>query len=259
MNKVRVALSLMIVILFILTPLQIFAKDKQRIFDEASLLTEAEVENLESLAAKASKKREVDFVVLTTDGEHGIDLETYVGDFADDSFKENVVILGIDLKESDVIILGFEKGKDLLDNDRATKVREKITPYLSDGEYFIAFETFMTTSERYMRYRPGVDPDNIFFKTAWQIVFAILISAIITFIMVRNVNPKVTTTPATYRNEQLTRILRKRDRYVRTTVTKSYRPRNNNRSGGSGGGRGGGSSFGRTSSGRSYSGSRGKF
>jgi len=257
-KKFQAITTFLIVLIFLFIPFQTFAEDKQRIFDEANLLSESEIVQLEKLAATNSHKQETDFVVLTTEGEHGIDLEVYMGDFADDHFKGNAVLLGIDLKQSDVMVMGFEKGQDLIDNDRATKVREKVTPYLSDGDFFTAFETFITTSERYMRYRPGVDPDNIFFKTSWQIIFAIVLGSLITFIMVRNVNPKVTTTPATYRNEQLTRILRKRDRYIRTTVTKSYRPRNNNRSGG-GGGRSGGSSFGRTSSGRSYSGSRGKF
>lgn len=257
MNKFRLVALISIAFIFLFIPLQTFAQEKQRIFDEANLLSETEIAKLEELATTHSSKQETDFVVLTTDGEHGIDIEIYMGDFADEHFKGDAVLLGIDLKESDVMVMGFGKGQDRLDNDRATKVREKVTPYLSDGDYFTAFETFITTTERYMRYRPGVNPDNIFLKTSWQLIFAIVLGSLITFVMVRNVNPKVTTTPATYRNEQLTRILRKRDRYVRTTVTKSYRPRNNNRSGG--GGSGGGSSFGRTSGGRSYSGSRGKF
>lgn len=265
MNKFRSVVLIFIAFIFLFIPLQVFAQDKQRIFDEANILTESEVEKLESLAEEASEKQKADFVILTTDGEHGIDLEAYMDDFTEeqqigyDPVEGNAVLLGIDLKESDVMIMGFEKGKERVDNDRAAQIREKITPYLSDENFFTAFEIFITTTERYMRYRPGVDPDNIMFKTSWQIAFAVLLGAIITFIMVRNINPKVTTTPATYRNDQLTRILRRRDRYVRTSVTKSYRPRNNNRGGGSGGGRRGRSSYGRTRSGRSYSGSRGKF
>jgi len=246
-----------------LVPVNVLAKDKQRIFDDANLLTEMEIVQLEKVAAKHSKKRKTDFVVLTTSGEHGIDIQKYMDDFYDDQGlgydkkHGNTVLLGIDIKNSDVMIMGFYKAEDYLDNERATKVRDEITPHLSDGKYFAAFEKFIVTADRYMKYRPGVNPDNIFFKTFWQLIFALVTGAIITFIMVRHTNPKVTTTAATYRNDQYTRILSKRDRYIRTSVTKKYRPRNkNNRRGGGGGG---GSSYGRTSGGHSYSGSRGKF
>src|SRR5690625_894929 len=261
-NRFLTITSAIFIFMFLFIPQEIFAQNKQRIYDEANILNDQEIERLEQLAMKYSDKQATDFVILTTDGKDGTDIENYMADFYDheglgyDQKHGNAALLGINLQESDVMVMGFYKAKERLDNDRSTKVREKVTPYLSDQEYFEAFETFIITAADYMRYRPGVNPDNIFYKTSGQLISAIVLGALITFIMVRNVNPKDTTTPATYRNDQHTRVLRKRDRYIRKSVTRKRRPRNNNRSEERGGG---GSSFGRTSGGHSYSGSRGKF
>src|SRR5699024_8933894 len=133
-------------VIIMTVPSNIFAQDKQRIFDDANLLTESEIVKLEKMSAEYSKKQDTDFVVLTTDGEHGIDIQKFMDDFYDDQGlgynkkHGNTALLGIDIKNSDVMILGFYKAEDYLDNDRATKVRDEITPHLSDGKYFAAFE-----------------------------------------------------------------------------------------------------------------------
>jgi len=255
----KVFLVLIIAFILFLFPIKGLAQTKQFVYDEANILSNKEINHLEEQAVKSAKKRGINFYILTTDGEHDIDIEEYMASFVDERLpEENVILVGIDLKHSDVMIMGFGKGKERLDNERATMVREEITPYLSDGEFYKAFNRFILTAENYVKYRPGVNPNNILLKTTWQLLFATLLGGIITFISVRNVAPKDTTTLATYQRDELTKVIRKKDRFIRRTVSKQYRPRNNNQ-GGRGGGGGMSSGGGRTSGGRSYSGSRGKF
>ena len=255
---IRLFFPFLILFIFLL-PQEILADSKEFIVDEAGILTDQEVKKLEEQAGKDGKKRDISFYILTTDGEDGIDIEQYMTSFVDEQAKEkNIILLGIDMKESDVMIMGFDKGKERLDNERASQVREKITPYLSEGEFYQAFELFIKTSEDYLRFRPGVNPDSFLFKTTWQLLFALALGGVITLISVSNVGPKDTTSARIYQNDKQTKILRRKDRFIRRTVSKQYSPRNKNQ-GGRGGGGGFSSGAGRTSGGRSYSGSRGKF
>jgi len=236
--------------------------DKQRIYDFAELLTDEEVEKLESLAEKYSHKRETDFVMITVqDSEQ--DMETYMDDFYDeeglgyDQAHGNTALLGLDMSERDVVLMGFKKAETYLDPNRLTQIREKITSLLSDRDYFSAFEAYISLSAKYMKFKPGVNPENPLYNTWIQLVIAIGMAAFIVWMMARSVEPKMETTSRTYQDTERTKIIKKRDRYIRRTVTKRRKPKQNNKSGGVGGGNRG--SVGRTRAGHSRSASRGKF
>lgn len=231
---------------------------KQRIYDHAKLLSDTEIEKLEKVAVKYSDKRNTEFIIVTVEDSEK-DLQIYMDDFYHEKFGEtdvNVAMLGLNMKERDVILSGYSEMHKKLDPDRLTIIREKITPSLSEGDYFTAFESFITLSAKYMQYREGVNPANPLFNTWVQLAIAVGIAAFIVWTMARSVEPKATTTSATYRDMERTKILGKRDRYIRTTVTKRRKPKQSS----SGGGRGGGGrSVGRTSGGTMRSSSRGKF
>lgn len=262
MKNSRLYVTLSFLFLFIVAfmmPHLTSAETNQLIYDDANLLSEKEINKLEDLAAKNSSKRETDFIIVTLDGESGIDIEQYMADFYDekgfgyDKTHGNAVMLGIDLKNRDVMLMGFYKAKERLDGNRLSKIREHITPDLSDGNYYSAFQKYLSLAEKYIQYRPGVNPDNIFYKTWAQLLFALGSSVVIIWLLVRNVNPKITINAQTYRDDSKTRIIRKQDHYIRTSLTKRRKPQDSNKSGG------GGSSGGRTGGGHSYSSSRGKF
>lgn len=230
---------------------------KQRIYDDAGLLTAEEIMSLEEIANEFSIKQETDFIILTTkDAEK--DITKYMEDIYDeqafgyDKAHGNTAILTMDMKSRDVELAGFYKAKTYLDNERLGLIRKKITQDLSNENYFEAFETFIVTADEYMEYKPGVNPENIFFKWWFQIIISLGIAGLIVGTMAYNSGGRVTTNVRTYMDSNNTEILRRKDRYMRKTVTKRRKPSNNNRSGGSGGG-------GMTSGGHSHSGSRGKF
>lgn len=255
-----IVLTLICLFIPILMPIFSFAQtDKQRIFDEANLLSTEEVAELEKIAQEYGEKQETDFIILTQKNPEK-DMKKVMADFYDNEAfgynarYGNTVMLGLDMTNRDVVLLGFGKGKTHLDPDRLTSVREKITPALSDGDYYAGFISFIKISDKYMKFKPKVNPENPLYKTWGQLAVAVALGAIVVIAMAWHVKPKMTTKPSTYRDENRTRILQKRDKYLRTTVTKRKKPTQNN-SGGSGGGGG----YGRTSGGHSYSSSRGKF
>ena len=268
-KKIYLKLVLLFIILFLFLPIitnkvAAVPDTKQRIYDFAELLTSEEIDELENISQKYSAKRETDIIVLTTRDSSFKDIVEYVEDFYDDEAfgydkpHGNTAILTIDMKNRDVYLVGFYKGERYLDDSRLDLIRYKITPDLSDGNYYKAFKTFIKTTYKYMGIKPGVDPDNILFNLWFQIIASLSIGGIVVGIMAHNSSGRVTVNEGTYRDFNNSRIIDRRDNYIRTTTSKHRKPSdNNNRSGGNSGiGRGGG---GVTSGGHSHSGSRGKF
>ena len=235
------------------------AATKQNVYDFASLLTDEEVAQLEDLANTYGAKRETSFVILTIADPAGKDIVDYTEDFYDekalgyDKPHGNTAILTIDMKNRDVYLAGFYKAEQYLDDSRLDLIREKITPDLTDGNYYKAFQSFMETSSKYMGIRPGVNPDNPLFNLWIQLLISIGIAGIVVGLMVYSSGGKVTVNDRTYMDVSNSKVLDRRDAYVRKTVTRQRKPSNNNNNGGGGGG--GGVSRG----GHSHSGSRGSF
>ncbi|WP_251553492.1 TPM domain-containing protein [Psychrobacillus sp. MER TA 171] len=234
------------------------ADTKQRVFDEAGLLTASEIDALEKLSSEYSEKNETDFVFLTTNGADDKGLDTYVEDFADRTgigygkHNGSATIVGIDMVNRDVVLRGFDKAEEYLDNQRMDLLRDKITPELSAGSYYDAFSNFILTADKYMEYNPGVNPESILFKWWFQLGASLALGGIIVGMMAFNSGGRVTVNSRTYFEENNSRINSKRDVFVNQTVSKVKKPTNNNNGGGSSGG-------GVTSGGRSFSGSSGKF
>lgn len=234
------------------------ADTKQRVFDDAGILSASEVEALEILSSEYSEKNETDFVILTTNGAEDKGLETYMGDFADSTgigygkHNGSAALVGIDMINRDVTLRGFDKAEEYLDDERMDLLRDKITPALSAGNYYEAFRDFIITSDKYMEYRPGVNPESILFKWWFQVGASLALGGIIVGIMAFNSGGRVTVNSQTYFEAKNSRINNKRDLFVNQTVSKIKKPTNNNSGGGSSGG-------GVTSGGRSFSGSSGKF
>lgn len=257
--------TLILMVFFLLLPFAFTAADspsKQRIYDDAGLLSKSEVKELEALAEKHGAKRDTDFIILTTNNEENKDVKDFMQDFYDeqapgyDKPHGNTAILALDMKKGDVYVAGFYKAKKYLDNHRATLVREKVTPDLSNENYYEAFQSFIKTSSKYMGIRPGVDPDNILLNLWFQIIASLAIAGAVVGIMAFNTGGRVTVNAATYQDNENTRVNHRRDQYIRTSTSKRRKPSNKSSGGGFSGGGGGG---GVTRGGHSHSGSRGKF
>ncbi|WP_349774060.1 TPM domain-containing protein [Lederbergia lenta] len=265
-NKLYLSMmfSLLLILLLIpsvVNPVVTANEPKQHIYDYANLLDQDEIENLEALAHKYGTKRETDFIILTTKDTDGKAVVRYMQDFYDDNAlgydkpHGNTAILTISMKNRDVNVSAFYKAKEYLDNDRVTLVREKITPNLSKGNYEQAFETFIKTSYKYMGIKPGIDPDNLLFNIWFQLIASLVLAGLIVSVMVYNSGGKRTISEKTYRDSNSSKVLQRRDTYIRTSTSKRKKPSNNSSSGGGRSSGGGGV----TRGGHSHSSSSGKF
>lgn len=220
------------------------------------MLTQAEMEELEAMAYEYGSQRETDFIIVTSSNPEGDDVMRMTQNFYDeygpgyDKPYGNAVILMLDMYHREIYLAGFYKAKEYLDDDRLDLIREKITPYLSDGEYARAFEIYVKTAYDYMGYEPGVNPESILFKLWFQITVSLIVAGIVVGIMAYHSGGRVTVNRRTYEDTSVSGVTSRRDQYIRTTVTRRRMPRNDSRGGGGGGVTGGG---------HSHSGSRGSF
>ncbi|MDX8044641.1 TPM domain-containing protein [Gracilibacillus sp. S3-1-1] len=237
--------------------------DGQHVYDDAALFTDTEKAELEQLAAQYSEKSEVELIVLTSDDMGGRNATEYANDFYDDAgpgydhSHGSTAILTIkmaDTKQDREVDLGaYGVAKEHLSDERMIQIREMIAPTLTDGNFVDAAKQFFDKVEEYLEVNPNVNPEGIFLKTWFQLAVALVVGAVVVGSMIFNMGGRVTVNHGTYVDQQNSRVVNKRDRFIRKTVHKTKIQKNNNKSGG---GFGGG---GMTSGGHSRTGSRGGF
>lgn len=268
---------------------------KPLIFDEAGLLNQEEIDELNELANQIGALRETDIIILTSDNPENIDARLMTENFYDeqapgyDKPHGNAVILTLDMNNREVYLAGFYKAETYLDNDRLDEIRSQMTPDLANGDYKLAFQTYIETAgaylevlpevknsnssynsnysppvqtpmyatDQYVTPRPGVnpEPDNLFLNTWFQLAVSIIIGVISVAVMAYRSGGRVTVNSSTYEEAHTSGILDSRDDYLHTTVTKQKIERNTSNNSGGGSSSGGGM----TSGGHSHSSSRGSF
>jgi len=231
------------------------------VYDHADLLTAEQEAELAAKAAELGAERQTDFIIITLNETGGKDIVDYVADFYDetapgyDGPHGNAAILAIDLEQRDVFLAGFKHAEVRLSDARLDNIRTKITPYLSAGRFYDAFDQYLELAHKYMGFRPGVNPDSIFFKTGFQLAVSVGLAAVVVGMMAYRSGGRVTINARTYLDAGRSRVVSKSDVFINKTVTRTKIERN--QSGGGGGSFGGGGGV--TRGGHSFSGSRGKF
>ncbi|WP_440119633.1 TPM domain-containing protein [Paenibacillus sp. QZ-Y1] len=243
------------------------AENMTLIYDEANLLSQQEIDELNTLANEYGNERETDLIVLTTNNEEHLSEKLVTENFYDeqapgyDKAHGNAVILTLDMYNRKVYVGGFYKGEEYVDNYRADQITAEIAPDLSDGNYKLAFEKYITLAYEYLGEKPdvnsgassgsssntypngssSVNSDNILFNIWFQLGISVVIGGIVVGIMAHRSGGRVTVNRATYEDSSTSSVIDRQDRYIRTTVTKTKIEKNNN-NGGGGGTTGGGHS-----------------
>ncbi len=218
-----------------------------RLVDNADLLSPEEESTLLTQLDEASERRNYDVVIVTVKSLNGKSAEAFADDFYDyngygmgDS-KDGVMLL-VSMEEREYHITTSGAVIDAINDSRIEKIGEEITPYLSSGEYFEAFETFASICGR-----SKIQPLHI--------IISIAIGCIAAFIVVGTMKAKLKTVrrqPAAndYVRENSLNITHSSDIYLYTHVKRHAKPKNNGSSG---------SSTHVSSSGATHGGGGGKF
>lgn len=233
------------------------------VYDEAGLFRDAEIRELERMAQKYGQKAKVHYYILTQnvylDNDpylHVGGIEAYTEELSEEFYdtvaapagNKDAVIFTIvmEYRHEDTSarnytdryadISGHGYGKKRLDDNRAQMVFDDIKLTLSGGDYAGAMEKAMKISCEYMKYRPGVDPNLLIFRLWFQVLVCLAAGGVIVSCMVYHSGGTVTTNNRTYLDMAHSKILARRDIYLRTTLKKTRKQSNS-----SGGRHGGGS------------------
>lgn len=266
-------LVIMIISVFIdLLCLQAFAAD-QAVYDYAGLLSEEEIESLEGIAQEIGTQYNTSIYIITDNDSKGLSRKKYLEDFADSKEVTNSVLIFVNMEPGNrgVEIQGYGQDEYRMNESRIEFVLDEVVPYLSDGDYYSAFNTFLEKTRYYLGKDPSEDnvirtpnpnyadsdvhyryenrSDSILRNIWVQLLISLGIGGIVVGIMVFNSGGKVTVNERTYLDQGSSKIKAQWDKYLYTTTTK-VRNSTSSSSGHSGGGGGSGVSSG----GRSHSG-----
>lgn len=172
MKKVLSIAVIALILAALLTPMVYAADDTQYVFDNASLLSDDDLGEVESSLKTVSEKHGVDVVVLTVDDYKSFFSEYFNKDFytIDDAAEyvckdvlenENNVILMVSMAERDWCIASNKKGHDAFTAYGREYIGNAINEDLHDGDYDDAFLKYSKLADEFLtEYEKGTPYDT---------------------------------------------------------------------------------------------------
>lgn len=235
------------------------SRSTQHVYDKANLFTSDELNDLEEQCVSYGRDAGVEIMILTHNDPDAVYAEDYIEDFEDQLSYADRVYLLIDMYNRDVFIEGYGKAQTYIHSKRIDEILDEITPYLSDGNYYDACLTYIEKSAAYMKddselnydynysHTPqSSDPDADYYDETWpsqnyypkeksiitnvwfQLIISVIIGAAVVAVMAYSSGGKMTTGSSNYIDQGHSGLIGRRDDYIRTTVTRVRKPKDNN-------------------------------
>ncbi len=209
------------------------------LIDGADLLSSEEETSLTQSLEQFQAAYDMDAVIITVDSLEGLTPEQYGKAIYDGwGYSDECIVLLVSMEFHDVHINSFgEVAQAALSEDTEDTIRENITPYLSDGNYAEAFETYIEDCTYYVDGYINGFPFPFFTILITALIVGFVISLIVTGIMraqLKSVRQQNAAT--TYVKKGSMNVSESRDLFLYRNVTRVKIPKNNSSSGGSGGG-----------------------
>lgn len=268
--KKRIWISCMVVLLCVLSlPIAAeegFVNAYPRFVDIAGLLTEEEGAALTAQLDEISVRQSMDVTILTTDTMEGDSAMVYA-DYAYELFEfgygddRDGLLLLISIEEGESWISTQGYGIKAFTDYGIQYIIDAIQPYLSEGDFVTAFDTYATLCDSFITqaregtpFDVGEKPDEPL-SILW-IPGALLIGFILAKIIVGNMKGKLKTVRAqkaanSYMKKDSMQITESRDLFLYHTVTRTAKANSSSS--------GGGSSTHQSASGTTHGGGGGKF
>lgn len=252
--------------------------EPEYIVDAADLLTSSEEEELISECKAFFEAYGAAPIILTHNDDTANGSIAYIEDYYDNhvySLIEDATILLVDMANREITIESYGSCETYLHSKRTDIILDTIYDDLAGQKYYKAFETFLELSTKYIQDDSELNYDyeyvydskgvytganydyydyetdsfvstsdeekSIFTNPFFQIIVSFAIGGIAVACMASSSGGKVTTNSRTYLDHGNSKLVGKRDIYLRTSVTRIKKPTNNTSSGG---GRSGGFSSG---------------
>lgn len=247
-----------------------------RVEDDARLLSDEEVSALREKLDRISESTGVDVIVHTNYSLNGKTPRDYADDYFDyngyglgPNYDGIIFVLSMEYRDWRISTSGF--GIDAFTDKGQSLIVDEMLPYLSDGDYYKAFDIFADRSEEYIIQAQNGDAYDVNNLPEKKISLQDILSYLGIGSVVGGVGGFVYTGALSATHKTLSRktsagsyregninFTNRQDTFITRNVTRTPIPKSPPRSSSGGGGFGGSSSH-TSSSGRSHGGSGGKF
>lgn len=272
MKKFKFSLCLVFVFVFALSAFFTTAvsasENMPYVIDEYGILTSSQCETLNRSFKELSQRNQCDVVAVIVNSTNGKSIR----DFADDFFDRNgygygsshdgiILVIDMDYREWWISTCGY--GITAFTDAGIDCIGDRITSYMSDGDFYSALETFAELADEFLIQAKSGEPYDIstlpkFPITPMHFIIPVIIGSVIGFAgagamksQLNSVKPQ--RSAQSYVRNGSFALTESRDIYLYRTVNRIRRENN-----GGGGGRGGSSTH-RSSSGHVHGGGGGRF
>lgn len=268
------------------------SSNDRRVFDEAGLLTDYEISELELLCQEYGENAGIEIFILTHNDPKATYPERYIEDFEDQLPVGDRVYFLYDVSRKEIFMEGYGLAEIYIHSKRIDNIFDHMEDDIRNKSYYDAFETYINMSADYMSddselnydhdyiydnppkdfdsdnqysydeydydryYQDERMEENILYNIWFQLFASLVIGGVVVGVMAYNSSGKMTAGSKDYLDCGKSGLIGRRDHYIRSTVTKVRKPSQNtsSRSGGSRGGfNSGGFRGGSSSGGRSHS------
>lgn len=145
--KKRISLFLTAILLCLACAFPVWAGTENRLADQAVLLSADEQDALSASLDDISERGEVDVVIVTTDSLGGKTAQEYADDYFTDygygqgEDRDGILFL-VDMGDRNWAIATHGYAIDAFTDAGQSYIMDQVKPYLSDGDYSEAFQTF---------------------------------------------------------------------------------------------------------------------
>lgn len=242
-------------------------RQKPRLVDDADILSDSEEEKLLEKLDRISEEHSIDVVVCTcyslgdrTPQEYADDYYDYNG-FGFGSDRDGFVMM-LSMEERDRWFSGCGKGIEIFTNYGQEYMWDQVTPKLSDGDYYEAFDKYADLSEQFIQEWEKGTPYDTNHRIKGKLSFGWVIAALVGGVIIGAIRAEMVKAQLTsvkmqhgaddYIHPDSFKVTTSRDTFMYKNVSREYIERSSSSSGG-------GTSTHISSSGSSHSGSGGKF
>ena len=161
-----------------------------RLDDDAGLLSLSEEKEIAELLDEISQRHEMDIVVVVTaDSLDGLSPMEYADDYYDyGGYGEDGILLLVSIADNDWYVSTAGYGITAITDAGLTYMSKRFVPYLSEGEYGKAFETFAQLCDEFITQAKTGDPYDTHnlpkdpFAAGVNLVIALVIGLVVALI-----------------------------------------------------------------------------
>ena len=174
-----------------------------RMVDNADLLFESDVMQLEKLLGQISDRHQMDVVIVTVDSTEGKTPMEYADDYYDyNGYRKDGILLLVSMEEQDWWISTTGYGITAFTDAGIAHMSNQFVPYLSEGDYLEAFTLFAQLCDEFITQAKAGDPFDRHnlpkepFDVGVHLLIALVIGAVVALVVTGSMKSKLKTVRA---------------------------------------------------------------